>query len=159
MRVNVFSEDGHRILNRADASRRYAPTQKLALPFGEVPSGVMEQWLRWVGQPDYCFSELELRTVGEAWPGNVLGISFDDDEIAKPSAFPGFTDLLKSAHVVNIHLKPSDVGLDGRVGHVGFFHGRAKEALWRPVMEFIVEGRVPSSLLQRSPLPQHVSRL
>lgn len=119
----------------------------------------MEQWLRWVGHPDYCFSEPELRTVGEAWPGNVLGISFADDEIAKPSAFPGFTDLLKSARVVNIHLKPSDVGLDGRIGHVGFFHSRAKEALWRPALDFIKNGRVPSSLQQRSAVPLQTSRL
>lgn len=119
----------------------------------------MEQWVRWASHPDYCFSEPILRERGEAWPGHVLGLSFDDDEIALPSAFPAFTDLLRSAHVVNIHLKPLDVGLEGRTGHVGFFHSRAKEALWKPVLDFVVENRVPSSLLEKSLGPMHSSKL
>lgn len=137
----------------------YAPTQKLGLQFGELPSGVMEQWLRWTGHEEYCFSEPELKSVGQAWPGNVLGISFDDDEIARPSAFPGFSDMLKSAHVTNLHLKPSDVGVEGKIGHVGFFRSQAKEALWKPMLDFIMDKRVPASLLRKTALPVQTSRL
>ncbi len=96
----------------------------------DMPSGVARQWARWCTSSGYYLSDNpQLRSRLEAYDGDVLALSFSDDDYAPLPNVRWLLDRLGGARVEHQHLEPADVGLRS-VGHFGFFRATAVEQLW-----------------------------
>ncbi len=105
----------------------------------DLPRGVAQQWARWCMTPGYFSSEFpQLRRRLADYEGNVLALSFTDDDYAPSPNVRWLLDRLRRAQVTHRHLAPAEVGLD-QIGHFGAFRPRAAEQLWPMASRFLVD--------------------
>jgi len=125
------------IIPAATAALGYFPSRLIA--FGEpLPAGAALQWARWGRHPDYLFGfldEAERRRYATL-DTPILTWSFTDDPIAIEPAVAALLRGYPGAPIDWRRVRPRDAGL-GRVGHHGFFREDAREALWRPTLEWL----------------------
>ncbi len=116
----------------------YAPAKRFGL--GEdLPKGVAREWALWCKNAAY-FGASFGKTIAThqydeiAFP--IKSLWFADDDIANRRTVPELLKHYRNAKVETECVAPADVGLAG-IGHLGFFSGKAKNALWRRAVDWL----------------------
>lgn len=119
---------------------RWFPARRLGFSSVDVPAGVTAEWGRWARAPRYLFSPrfgidtsryAQLRQPLLAW-------SFSDDRYAPPASIEALLSEFPNAQVTRRHVAPAEVGAKA-VGHLGFFHDRFRDTLWRETAEWLLQ--------------------
>lgn len=125
----------------------YYPASKI---FGsamvDLPTGVANDWAKWMLNRNYCTDEPESKEALESFRGDMLSYAFNDDAFATLKSFDTMFRLFEP-HLRRGQLRymnPKDLGLPS-VGHVGFFRRsvNAKTDLWNECKRFLVNGTMP----------------
>ncbi|WP_129360986.1 MULTISPECIES: alpha/beta hydrolase family protein [Micrococcaceae] len=110
----------------------YYPGRKLRF-FGNLPSGVMSQWTRWVAYPRYILGERPwLAPEYAAVESPITAISFTDDVVMSKSALRMLLSFYSGARRLHFRYSPRDLGVDS-IGHMGPFRA-ASAAIWKTVI-------------------------
>ncbi|HLX25391.1 MAG TPA: alpha/beta fold hydrolase [Candidatus Cybelea sp.] len=113
----------------------YVPGAKLGL--GEnIASGVMRDWRKWIGSPNYFFDDPTMRETlaGATYRAPTLIAGMSDDTWGTPHAVDAFAKYFDNAQRLTV--EPQAYGL-GAVGHFGFFRSRNGPALWPIVTRYL----------------------
>jgi predicted alpha/beta hydrolase len=115
------------------------------LPFlsgAMAPRRVLRQWARWCRSKDYLFDpKFGLDTSRYAqlvMP--MLTISVSDDELAPQPAVMALAERFTAANVERRIVDVMHMGY-GRLGHMGFFRSKTRDALWFPLVHWILRQR------------------
>jgi len=96
----------------------------------DVSSTVVRDWARWGRHEAYLHGPFGLETRANRYRGRVLAFSFADDVgLGYRRAVEVLHRDYVEADVEHRHVHPEDVGVR-RLGHFGFFRGRAAAELW-----------------------------
>lgn len=104
-----------------------------------LPRGVYEEWRRWCLRPDHFGPDLRTYLSGHVFAeirAPLLTVGFTDDPIATPQTVEAINRFFPNAARESRWYSPRDVGVK-RIGHEGFFSSKNREALWRPVVDWI----------------------
>ncbi|KAI8819695.1 uncharacterized protein EV422DRAFT_103506 [Fimicolochytrium jonesii] len=122
----------------------------------DIPLGVARDWSYWTRFREYCTVEPHIKEVydrfladGDNTPNaeehRTLAIGFTDDAFCgSREAYDAWLRLMPAAKVPLWYLDPkAELGEFGveAVAHMGFFRKAMKEALWEPLVPFLVDGR------------------
>jgi predicted alpha/beta hydrolase len=132
--------------------RGYVPSGA-AWPGLPLPPGVFSEWREWCLSSQHFAPALdsELReNYFREIRAPLLVYAFEDDPIATRRAVAALLKFYPSAAQDVRWISPRTVGL-GPIGHQGFFTTRFREALWRPVLDW-VEARA-SAMAQSTMAP------
>jgi predicted alpha/beta hydrolase len=115
--------------------RRFSPGEPL-------PRQVALDWSRWMGMPDYFFSDPHLpeteRFSGVTIP--ILSIGLEDDDWGPRTAVEPFMAHYSNADARQIWLEP---GASGPIGHLGLFRRAHRETHWRVARDFLLKETWP----------------
>lgn len=123
----------------------YFPGRRLGL-VGDLPQGVMRQWIRWCRNPDFAWGA-DPQTIAEGYrrarfPIHAIGLS--DDETMTTTCTHKLLAAYANAPWRLEMLDPAQLGL-GRVGHAGFFRRQFADSLWPralAALEELANGRL-----------------
>lgn len=118
------------------------PTSVPGMSGAIAPKAVFRQWASWCRSRDYLFdARFGLDTTHyAAMTAPVLSISISDDELAPQEAIQPLLDRFSSAHVERRVVDTLHVGF-GSIGHMGFFRTKTRDALWFPVLNWMLRHR------------------
>ncbi|RJP82676.1 MAG: alpha/beta fold hydrolase [Desulfobacteraceae bacterium] len=114
------------------------PARKIRLASMDAPSGVMKQWSKWAGNPDYLFSRdsgLDTSRYAELHMP-ILAYGFSDDKYASEKAIRHLLSRFKSAEIQFHFMDVKQMGI-GSVGHFGFFKEKMKTSLWQQTLKWL----------------------
>lgn len=97
---------------------------------GDVPRGVVAQWKRWSGHPDFVVSEGA--HVRQAYAGvrvPITAVLFTDDTMASPRGVKAMHAHYTGTQVKHLMIRPEQHGLRA-VGHFNFFHAKTGPRGW-----------------------------
>lgn len=101
----------------------YFPAKKIGL-FENPPKQMAYQWQRWGKRKDYLLSEFDFEDLEfKNFNGNLLALSFPNDEFASKIAVDWLTQQFVNAKVDRRHIIPEHSGISD-VGHFGFFRNQ-----------------------------------
>ena len=102
-----------------------------------LPPGVVSEWQRWSLTRGYLFNDPTLDTTGyEAFAGPLLALSMSDDlGYAPPGCVRSLLQRYRRASIEH-HEIPAAEGVDGRIGHFGFFKAH-NVTLWSQVTQWL----------------------
>ena len=107
-----------------------------------APKGVFRQWARWCRSRNYLFdARFKFDTTAYSMltlPMLVIGIS--DDEQAPAAAIDALVQRFPAAEVERRVIDVQRMGF-GKVGHMGFFRSKTRDALWFPLLTWITRTR------------------
>jgi predicted alpha/beta hydrolase len=120
----------------------HTPTSVPSMPGAIAPKAVFKQWARWCRSREYLFDpRFKLDTTHyAAFTAPVLSISISDDEQAPPEAILPLLNHFTGAHVERRIVDNLHVGF-GSIGHMGFFRTKTRDALWFPVLNWMLRHR------------------
>jgi predicted alpha/beta hydrolase len=104
-----------------------------------LPRGVYEEWRRWCLRPDHFGPDLATYLSENFFTeirAPLLAVGFTDDPIATRRTVAELDRFYPNARRESRWYSPADAGVK-RIGHEGFFSSRHREALWRPVVDWI----------------------
>lgn len=139
--VGAFAHADHTLANRllsrtvmplSIAVAGYFPGKRLGV-FGDLPAGVMRQWVEWCRHEDYAAGAvpgLAQRYAEVTTP--IASLEFTDDELITERAHAVLLRQHSSAPVSRHRWSPAELGVD-RVGHHGFFRA-GNEDLWKKAL-------------------------
>lgn len=115
--------------------RRFSPGEPL-------PKQVALDWSKWMGMPDYFFSDPDLpekeRFQDVAIP--ILSVGLEDDAWGIRSAVEPFMAHYSNADTRQVWLQP---GKSGQIGHLGLFRRAHKQEHWNILANFLLNGTWP----------------
>lgn len=114
------------------------PARRLGMSSVDVPKQIMGWWARWARGSDYLFSpEFGLDTSRyQRLSSPLLAVDLSDDSYAPQRPVDALTDHFTAARTERMHVHVPGLGV-GPVGHFGFFRDRVRDALWRPVVDWL----------------------
>lgn len=123
-------------------NRGHECTSLPGLPGALAPRAVLRQWASWCRSKDYLFDKkFGIETTAYSMLNiPMMSISISDDEQAPA---PAVSALLKRFPAAQIDRRVVDVlhmGY-GSVGHMGFFRNKTRDALWFPVIKWMMANR------------------
>lgn len=127
------------ILARGDAAELMAaPGMASAL----APKGVYRQWAAWCRSKQYLFDpRFGLNTAHYAQLElPLLSVAISDDEQAPQAAILALLERYPKAQIDRRVVDVLHMGY-GSVGHMGFFRSKTRDALWFPVLNWILRQR------------------
>ena len=96
----------------------------------DLPTGVMQEWTRWLRSPGYLFDHVAGASErAAALPLTLEAWAIADDDYAPPPAVRDLVRRFDSAQRQLRDIRPSEVGVR-RIGHFGAFRRRFAETLW-----------------------------
>jgi predicted alpha/beta hydrolase len=104
-----------------------------------LPRGVFEEWRRWCLRPGHFGPDLDTYLSGHVFAeirAPFLSVAFTDDPIATRRTVAELDRFFPNAARESRWYSPADVGAK-RIGHEGFFSSRHRDALWRPVADWM----------------------
>jgi predicted alpha/beta hydrolase len=104
-----------------------------------LPRGVYEEWRRWCLRPTHFGPDLVTYLSDNVFAeirAPVLTVGFTDDPIATPRTVAEINRFFPNVQRESRWYSPADAGVK-RLGHEGFFSARHREALWRPVIDWV----------------------
>ncbi|WP_165857232.1 serine aminopeptidase domain-containing protein [Marinobacter sp. JSM 1782161] len=116
------------------ATLGYFPGTRLNM-VGDLPPNVMRQWRRWCLNPDYAVGA-EGATMADQFAGvrvPITGVAFTDDEMMSRRNVESLHGFFRGTAVDLQHIAPQAVG-EQRIGHLGWFRERYRDALWQDVL-------------------------
>lgn len=108
----------------------------------EVPRAVLRQWARWARRKDFLFDPrfgLDTSRYGELRIP-MLSVTISDDEQAPTEVAEPLLERFHSARIERRRAETYRLGI-GSIGHVGFFRSKCRDAMWYPVLEWILRHR------------------
>lgn len=108
------------------------------MPKEDMPKNVFLQWVSWVMNPRYFFTDEKLEGRGnfEKYRGELRAICIADDPWATRSAVKmlcsGFTAI--EPEIIDIQPKENNAG---QIGHFGFFRPQHRATLWRKAGDWL----------------------
>nr|KAJ3422386.1 hypothetical protein HK105_008305 [Polyrhizophydium stewartii] len=114
-----------------------------------LPGGVGKQWSYWSRARSYFAREPENAAHARAWTGKSMLLSFTDDNSIDARHTSDMLEFVPNGQVEWIYLDPADLGLS-KVDHMGFFFKAMREALWKPVLKYILTGEIPPELATKN---------
>lgn len=107
-----------------------------------APKGVYRQWAAWCRSKDYLFDErFKLNTAHFAQLElPILSIGISDDDMAPQSTILPLLERYPRAQVERRIVDVLHMGY-GSVGHMGFFRSKTRDALWFPVLNWMLRHR------------------
>jgi predicted alpha/beta hydrolase len=107
-----------------------------------APRAVWRQWARWCRSRDYLFDpRFELNTTpASTMTAPLLSIAITDDDRAPPEAITPLLERFTASHVERRVVDARQVGF-GSIGHLGFFRSKMRDALWFPVLSWMLRQR------------------
>ncbi len=110
----------------------YFPGKRLGV-FGDLPAGVMRQWVSWCRNPEYAAGAVPgLAELYAEVTTPIASVEFIDDELITERAHAVLLRQHSSAPITRHRFEPSEVGVE-RIGHHGFFRS-GNEDLWKKVL-------------------------
>lgn len=109
---------------------------------GEVPRAVLRQWARWARSKEFLFDPrfgLDTSRFGELRIP-MLSVTISDDEQVPPEVAEPLLDRYFNAKVERRRADAYRLGI-GSIGHAGFFRSKCRDAMWYPVLEWILRHR------------------
>lgn len=122
----------HTLMPLSIAVAGYFPGRRLRV-FGDLPAGVMKQWVQWCRDPEYAAGVvpgLAERYAAVTTP--IASVEFTDDELVTERAHEVLLAQHSSSPVTRHRHTPADLGVE-RIGHHGFFRS-GNEDLWKKVL-------------------------
>ncbi len=104
-----------------------------------LPRGVYEEWKRWCLRPGHFGPDLATYLSGNVFGeirGPLLNVAFTDDPIATRRTVTELNKYFPNVTREQRWYSPADVG-SKRIGHEGFFASRHRDALWKPVFDWL----------------------
>ncbi len=103
-----------------------------------IPASVFRDWTRWCNHPEYFFDDPKVGArAGYATVDiPILSVGLTDDVWGTPRAIEALLKHYTAADIHRLWLTPEMAGQP--VGHLGFFRSRFQEALWPPVIEWLL---------------------
>jgi predicted alpha/beta hydrolase len=104
-----------------------------------LPRGVYEEWRRWCLRPDHFGPDLQTYLAGNVFAeirAPLLTVGFTDDPIATRRTVEAINRFFPNVVRESRWYSPGEAGVK-RIGHEGFFSSKNREALWRPVVDWI----------------------
>jgi predicted alpha/beta hydrolase len=121
-------------------TRGYVPTG-----FGwsglPLPRGVYLEWRKWCLRPEHFGPDLqraELPNHFASITAPLLAVEFADDPIATHRTVSALLGYYSNAAQHRLRFDAKAIGLK-RIGHEGFFSSRHREALWTPIVNWMLE--------------------
>lgn len=122
--------------------RGHTPTTLPGMSGAIAPKRVYQQWSRWCRSKQYLFDPkfgLDVsRYATMSMPMMVLAVS--DDDQAPAAAVTALAERFPQAQIERRLVDALHMGF-GSVGHMGFFRSKHRDALWFPVLNWIVRHR------------------
>ena len=130
------------LLPLATLGKGHVLTSVPGMSGANAPRAVWRQWAQWCRSREYLFDKrFGLNTVhASAMTAPVLSIAISDDERAPPEAITPLLERFTSAHVERRLVDSRHVGF-GSIGHLGFFRSKMRDALWFPVLSWMLRNR------------------
>ncbi|HUS23975.1 MAG TPA: alpha/beta fold hydrolase [Candidatus Binatia bacterium] len=115
------------------------PARRLRFSTVDVPGGVARQWATWGRSARYLFSAghgLDTRRYRRLRaPGLAVGAA--DDPLAPRATMRALLDQYPQVRFEEWWLLPAQAGVRA-IGHAGFFREELREALWRPLADWLL---------------------
>lgn len=110
-----------------------------------APKAVFRQWARWCRRRDYLFDpRFGLDTSHyTALRIPLLTIAISDDEQAPAAAVAALAERFTAAQIESRTVDVPRLGV-GSIGHLGYFRSKCRDALWFPLLDWIVQHRRPA---------------
>lgn len=107
-----------------------------------APKAVYRQWASWCRSKDYLFDErFKLNTAHFAQLElPILSIGISDDEMAPQTTILPLLERYPKAQIERRIVDVQHMGY-GSVGHMGFFRSKTRDALWFPVLAWMMRHR------------------
>lgn len=120
----------------------HVPTSLPGMSGAIAPKRVLRQWSAWCRRKDYLFDpRLSLDVSRYATMTQpMLVISISDDDQAPAPAVAALAERFAQAQIERRSVDALHMGF-GTVGHMGFFRSKHRDALWFPVLNWIVRHR------------------
>lgn len=117
----------------------YFPGKKMKI-VGDLPKGVIFQWMRWCKSPHYVVDGAgkPIRDGYEKIRVPVLAMSFTDDEMMSRRSIDSLHDFYRNADVERRYIEPDEVQAR-RIGHFGFFRPEFRSTLWEQALGWLEE--------------------
>lgn len=108
----------------------------------QAPKAVLRQWARWCLKPDYLFDKkFGIDTTAYSMLNiPMMSISISDDEQAPAEAILALLEHFPAATIERRIVDVLHMGF-GSVGHMGFFRTKTRDALWFPVLNWMMRHR------------------
>jgi predicted alpha/beta hydrolase len=107
-----------------------------------APKRVLQQWSKWCRRKDYLFDPRWALDTGRfaqlSLPMLVIGMS--DDEQAPEPAVAALAQRFPQAEIERRLVDARQMGF-GSVGHLGYFRAKHRDALWFPLLSWILRHR------------------
>ena len=107
---------------------------------GDIPPTIAADLAKYCRNQDFL-KKLIIDTGAKSanFTGDILALSFTDDEITTPAAVDDFHTVFAAARITRLTLNPKEVGRD-RLGHLGAF-ALGCETLWNKMAKWLLEGQ------------------
>jgi predicted alpha/beta hydrolase len=108
----------------------------------EVPRAVLRQWAAWARRKDYLFDpRFRLDTSHfDSLRIPMLAVTISDDESAPAEVAEPLLERFPNARIERRRAETYRLGI-GSIGHLGFFRSKCRDAMWYPVLEWILRHR------------------
>ncbi len=116
------------------------PARVLRLSSVDVPCGVTAQWARWARSPRYLFDPRFRLDTGryQRLRVPVLALGLSDDNYSPAAAIESLLREIPNAAIEHRQIKSPELNI-GNIGHFGFFREKARDPLWRDVLEWLTK--------------------
>jgi predicted alpha/beta hydrolase len=128
------------------------PISKWTLP-QDCPNQALLQWMRWGRTGIFTdINDVNVEQRFADYKGSLTTITIaDDQEYASAASVESLEHLYLGANIVQKMISPNEYGLD-KIGHFGFFHRRAPQALWSQVEIWLKQLQLESGVAKSASL-------
>lgn len=118
------------------------PMSAPGMPGALAPKAVFRQWASWCLSRDFLFDErFGVNTVHYGQLElPILSIAISDDDMAPQPAVLALLERYPHAHIERRVVDVQHTGY-GTIGHMGFFRSKVRDALWFPVLNWLLRHR------------------
>lgn len=109
-----------------------------------LPGSVFRDWARWCRSPNFLFDDPKVpeSRYFQSVKTPMLGIGITDDAWGTPKAVRGLLLHYSNAKVHELWLSPDQPLIDP-IGHLGFFRKHRVDTLWAPVINWLLDAKIP----------------
>jgi predicted alpha/beta hydrolase len=120
--------------------RKVFPAKAVGFSSMNMPASIAKTWVSWMKTPGYLFDDQHGYDISRYKTLNfpILSLGFSDDHYAPKINIDKLLSFFQNCSIENTQI---DASQHGGIAHMGYFHDRHKETLWKDAIKWLEQDK------------------